>query len=167
MILDRVILLAAGALGLLWWRNSQAAAMQSAVSVTGATVDVLNVEAIEERVGWQYSGPRGKLTTQNWIRDPSSRTMLEALPMIPGAWYSEKPSLPTGASEEGSDFFRLVSGYKGNRQEPVPDSYIHMGWSQAEWDSVWRREVLTVGQQVSVGGIIAVPIPYTSSAVIP
>jgi len=152
--LDGLMIAAAGGLALFYWygRKKEQEGAQ-AVSVTGATVSVENVEAIEERAGWIYSGLEGKLVldVESGL-NMGSRT--DAFPLYPGAWYSDKPALPGMGRTE---FWRYVPGYTPNRGVPVPGSFYHYTPTAPEWDAAWRREVLTVGQQLANGAIIPVP----------
>jgi len=108
------------------------------LSVKGGTVDIQNVEAVESRGVWQYSGIASRLWVQRGSRD---NPMIDELPLVPGALYTERPLRPDPRNGQQT---------KAGVQRIYMDARAD-GVEEGEWTLWWRPVVVTVQEQIARG----------------
>lgn len=108
------------------------------LSVKGGTVDIQNVEAVESRGVWQYSGIQSRLWVQRGSRDNPN---IDELPLVPGALYTERPLRPDPRNGQQT---------KAGVQRIYMDSRAD-GVEEGEWTLWWRPVVVTVQEQIARG----------------
>jgi hypothetical protein len=159
MIADRLLLVGVGIAGLAWWRLARRPMDEgSSISIAPARVSVSNVEAVEESYWFRYLGQQGELRFGNAAMAPIGRT--QSFPLNPGVYYSDKPALPGKRGTGQTSFYRLIPGYTPNRGVPIPDGYKEQSFEESEWNALFEKVLLTVGQQISEGPVVPVPLPF-------
>lgn len=108
------------------------------LAVKGGTVDISNVEAVESRYLWEYSGPASRLTVQNGTRDNPA---IDELPLAPAGLYTHKPLRPDPRNPQASK-----AGWKRILMDGWAD-----GVEEGRWLQWWRPVVITVGDQLARG----------------
>lgn len=122
------------------WRNSGGGGPGggTVLSVKGGTVDIQNVEAVESRPAWEYSGIASRL----WVQSGNRQTLgVEELPLVPGALYTERPLRPDP---------------RNGQQTKAGNNRIYMdsradGVDEGQWTLWWRPVVVTVQLQIARG----------------
>jgi hypothetical protein len=128
-----------GGLGLVAFLFRKATAGSGTLlSVKGGTVDIQNVEAVESRGVWQYSGIQSRLWVQRGSRDNPN---IDELPLVPGALYTERPLRPDPRNGQQT---------KAGVQRIYMDSRAD-GVEEGEWTLWWRPVVVTVQEQIARG----------------
>jgi hypothetical protein len=128
-----------GGLGLVAFLFRKATAGSGTLlSVKGGTVDIQNVEAVESRGVWQYSGIASRLWVQRGSRDNPN---IDELPLVPGALYTERPLRPDPRNGQQT---------KAGNQRIYMDSRAD-GVEEGQWTLWWRPVVVTVQEQIARG----------------
>lgn len=131
-----------------WWRRTKKAV---AVSVAGGDVTVANLEAIEERQVWEYTGLERWFA---WVQpNPFAQTLgSPGVTRFPeGSLWDKLPALPgwrviPDVSREGVAARRFSVGA--------------VGLSAEEWRGQFRPRIVTVGEAAYLG-VNTTPVPDT------
>lgn len=131
-----------------WWRRSK---KPLALSVAGGDVTVANVEAIEERQVWEYTG------LERWYAWTQPNIFLQNLdsPGVTrfpeGSLWDKLPALPGWRCEPdwtASGHYRRLFNVQS------------VGLSAEEWRGQFRPKIVTVGEAAYLG-VNKTPVPET------
>ena len=108
------------------------------LSVKGGTVDIQNVESVEARYLWEYSGIESRLTVQMGTRNAPQ---LDELTLAPAGLYTHKPLRPDpkNAQPSKAGWVRILMDKRAD------------GVGEGEWGLWWRPLVITAGDQIARG----------------
>lgn len=125
-----------GAVAALAWLSRNRAG-KTVLAVKGGTVEIANLEAVESRLLWEYSGIATSMKTNLGTRD---RQNLVELMLVPGALYDVQPVRPlkTQTPTKLGNVTIIVYGRAD-------------GVDEGEWQMWWRPSVVTVQQQIARG----------------
>lgn len=133
---------------MLYRRQSADGTLPGGLTIRGAEVAVTNVDAVERRRVWRYTGPAGlwalnlptglSMTGSN--RASETYKASNQLRLVPGGHYSHRVALESLRADDpdGQWWMRWV----------VPD------WSA--WDSWWAPEIMTVAE-AQAADVVEVP----------